>query len=230
MPSAAHGPDGGPYPRAPACGYTSVMAIPVAKRRYTVAEYLELERASDVRHEFHNGEILAMAGGTIRHALVVTNVSGSLWGKLTGKPCRTYGSELKIGIPSDFRFVYPDDSIICGDPVPDPNDPRGESAINPKVVIEVLSPTTEKYDRTKKFEYYRSLDSLEEYVLIASDEPRIETFFRQEDGTWAFQSWTGLDAQVKLRAVPVTLAAGDVYTGVTFEPIPEPVDPRESRG
>ena len=206
------------------------MAVPVAKHRYTVAEYLELERASDVRHEFHDGEILAMAGGTIRYALVVTNVSGALWSKLQGKPCRTYGSELKIGIPQEFRFVYPDSSIICGDPIPDPNDPRSESAINPKVVIEVLSPTTERYDRTKKFEYYRSLESLEEYVLVASDEPRIETFFRQADGTWAFQSWTGLEAQVKLRAVSVTLPAREVYAGVTFEPIPEPVDRHDVPG
>lgn len=205
------------------------MAIPVAKRRYTVAEYLELERTSDVRHEFHDGEILAMAGGSVRHSRIASNTLVAVGGALRGKPCQPHGSDLKVSIRDESRFVYPDITIICGEPEIDPRASHGEAITNPKVVIEVLSPTTEKYDRTKKFEYYRSLDSLEEYVLIASDEPRIESFFRQADGTWAFQSWTGVDAQVKLRAVQLMLAARDVYAGVTFEPIPEPVERHEAQ-
>lgn len=206
------------------------MAIPVAKRRYTVAEYLELERASDVRHEFHDGEILAMAGGSVKHSRIASNTLIAVGGALRGKPCQPHGSDLKVSIRAEDRFVYPDITIICGEPKLDPRASQGEAITNPKVVVEVLSPTTERYDRTKKFEYYRSLDSLEEYVLVSSEEPRIESFFRQADGTWAFQSWTGVEAQVKLRAVPITLAASEVYAGVTFEPIPVPTDPREAQG
>ncbi len=206
------------------------MALPVAKHRYTVAEYLELERASDVRHEYHDGEILAMAGGSVRHSRIASNTLVAIGAMLRGKPCQPHGSDLKVSIREESRFVYPDISIICGEPAIDPAATQGEAVTNPTVVIEVLSPTTERYDRTKKFEYYRSLESLEEYVLVASDEARIETFFRQGDGTWAFQSWTGLVAAVPLRSVSVEILAAEVYVGVTFDPPPpDPVDRREEK-
>ncbi len=201
------------------------MGLPLAKRRYTIAEYLELERMSDIRHEYHDGEILAMAGGSVKHSRIASNMLIATGVALRGKPCRPHGSDLKVAIRDEARYVYPDISIICGQPEIDPAATHGEAVTNPKTVIEVLSPSTERYDRTKKFESYRTLESLEEYVLIASDEARIETFFRLNDGTWVFRSWTGLDAIIQLRSVSIDIPAADVYSGVTFDPPPpDPVE------
>jgi Uma2 family endonuclease len=201
------------------------MSVPLEKIHYSVAEYLDQERASDIRHEYHDGEILAMACGSVRHSRIASNALIAIGLALRGKPCQPHGSDLKVSIRSQSRFVYPDITIVCGEPQIDPRAEQSEAITNPTAVIEVLSPSTQTYDRTKKFQYYRALDSLQEYVLIASDEARIETFCRRDDGSWAFRSWTGLEAQVPIESVSITVHAAEVYAGVEFDsPPPVPTD------
>ena len=143
------------------------MALPLEKRRYTVEEYLELEEASPLRHEYHDGEIIAMSGGSLEHSVIITNVSAALHAALANKPCLVLDTNLKVGIGPSRQFVYPDVHVICGQPQFDPRDPNRQTVTNPRMAVEVLSPSTEAYDRGGKFNLYRELESLEEYVLIS---------------------------------------------------------------
>jgi Uma2 family endonuclease len=199
-----------------------------SRRRYTLAEYMAFEETQEWKHEFHDGEILAMSGTSPEHALITANALRALGNRLEGKPCRVYSSDLKIGITPTARVCYPDGSIVCGPLEYHPEDPRRHIVTNPRVIVEVLSPTTEGYDRGEKFRHYRNIASLAEYVLISQDAPIVETFFRQGDGSWVIAgTYTGLDARAVLRSVEIELALSDVYAGVTFpEPAPPP-DPRE---
>lgn len=192
------------------------MGLPAEKHRCTVEEYLHLERDALERHEFHDGEVLSMAGGAYFHSLINANVGGEVRNALRGKPCRVLDSNLKVGIASTRSFVYPDTTILCGTPRFDPRDPSGQTVSNPRVVIEVLSPTTEAYDRGEKFNRYRELESFEEYILVSQSRPSIETFYRQPDGTWLFTPYSGLEAIAKIRSVGVDLLLSEVYGGVDF--------------
>jgi Uma2 family endonuclease len=195
------------------------MTLPAAKHRHSVEEYLRLERDALDKHEFHDGEILAMSGGTVRHSLISANVSREIGNRLKGKACRNYDSNLRVR-PAPNRYLYPDNTVICGPVEYDPADPYGETITNPKVIVEVLSPSTEKYDRTTKFDLYRKIASLEEYVLIYQSEPRIEIFARKPDGTWSIDVAAGMSAVAKLRSIHVDLPLTDAYSNIDFEPPP----------
>jgi Uma2 family endonuclease len=209
-----------------------MTAIPSnSGRRYTLAEYLEFEEASPAKHEFHHGEILAMSGSSPEHALITVNVLAAIHARLAGKPCRVYSSDLKIAVGNSADIHYPDGSVICGPLEFHPADPRHRLITNPRVIVEVLSPTTEAYDRGAKFSLYRTLPSLEEYVLVSQDKPMIETFVRQADGRFVIAAtFAGLDATATLSSLNIQIALADVYAGVTFPgPIPQPIFPeRES--
>ena len=181
------------------------MGMPVEKRRYTATDYLQLERSARERHEYRDGEILLMAGGTADHSLIVANVIGELRNRLKGKPCRAYESNLRVRIARTVLYTYPDISVICGPRQPDPSDPSGETMTNPRLIVEVLSPSTEAYDRGEKFDHYRKLDSLQEYVLVSQSTPRIETFLRQAEGNWLLTPVSGLTSIAKLRSLEVEL-------------------------
>jgi Uma2 family endonuclease len=197
------------------------------RRRYSLAEYLDFEDAAEGKHEFHDGEILAMSGGSPEHALIIANASGTIGNRLKGKPCRLYSSHLRMSGPPRSSVYHPDLTIICGPVEYDP-DPNRQLVTNPRAIVEVLSPTTEAYDRGEKFRHHSMIASLAEYVLIAETAPVIENFVRQPDGKWLFAgTYSGLDAVATLRSVQIELKLTDVYTGVTFpEPAPPP-DPRE---
>jgi Uma2 family endonuclease len=206
------------------------MGLPAENRRFAVEEYLRMEQASESRHEFHDGEILAMSGGSLEHSLIVTNVSAALHAALVGSPCLVLDSNLKVGIAKAHRFVYPDVHVNCDGPQFDPRDPTRQTVINPRLVVEVLSPSTEAYDRGGKFNLYRELPSFQEYVLISQDTAAVETFFRQPDGTWLFAPYSGLDALVKLRSLNLELRLSDVYARVEFRNGTEAViDPPATR-
>ena len=199
------------------------MGMPVEKpRSYTVSEYLRIERDSTDKHEYRDGQILAMAGGTGNHSLIALNVGGELRSRLNGKPCRAYNSDLRIRIPRTPLYTYPDVSVICGPSRYDPNDPHNETATNPRLLVEVLSPSTEGYDRGEKFSRYRMLDSLEEYVLVSQDTPRVETFFRRPDGAWLFTPVTGLESSVRLASIEIEIPLAEIYANVEFPPPAEP--------
>jgi len=209
-----------------------MTAIPSQSgRRYTLEEYLEFEERSREKHEFHNGEILAMSGSSLEHALITANVLRVLGNALLGKPCRLFSSDLKIAIGQNADILYPDGSVICGAPEFHPADPKHRLVTNPRVIVEVLSPTTEAYDRGAKFSLYRTLPSLQEYVLVSQDKAMIETFVRQADGRFVIAAtFANIDATAKLSSIDIQIALAEVYAGVTFpEPIPQPTFPeRES--
>jgi Uma2 family endonuclease len=140
-----------------------------------------------------------------------------LHGKLRGSPCRPYNSDQRIRIPSNSLATYPDVSVICGQLEPDRQD--ADAAINPRVLFEVLSPATEKYVRGKKFDFYRGLDSLQEYVLVSQEEPQVERFTRQEDGGWLLTVFKGLEAELDLSAIGCRLSLAEIYEDIAFGPL-----------
>jgi Uma2 family endonuclease len=203
------------------------MGLPAStsRHRYTVAEYVQIERDAKEKHEYRNGEIIAMAGGSYNHGLIAANAIWQIRNELGGKPCRVVSSDVRIRIPRTPLYTYPDASVICGAPAADPDDPSGQAVTNPRVILEVLSPSTEAYDRGEKFTHYRHLDSLEEYVLIGQTSPSIETYFRQPDGTWLFSAANDPAARIRLRSLQIELSLAEVYAGVEFPPTAEPPAP-----
>ncbi len=187
----------------------------------SIEEYFRREAKSDVKHDYINGRALAMAGGSPARSLVTANVIRETGNRLKGKPCRVYDSNTLLGIPNSPYTHYPDASVICGELQLDRRDPSGHTVTNPTVVFEVLSPSTEKYDRTDKFDHYRDLPAFREYVLIFQDRREIHTFFRHDDGTWAFNVITDATA-VRLQSLQIELSVDELYDGVTFlEPAPD---------
>lgn len=175
-----------------------------------------MEEAAEVKHEYHAGEILATSGGTYRHSRVITNVIRSLGNRLDGSPCFVLESNMRVRLAVEDRYVYPDASVVCGEPQFDPEDENQTTIINPKVVIEVLFDSTQGYDRGDKFTAYRDLKSLQEYVLVSQDRPLVETFVRRGEGFWLFSAAQGQEAVMPLRSLGVELPLAEVYAGLTF--------------
>ena len=198
-----------------------MTAIPIQNhRRYSLAEYLEFDENTPLKHEFHDGEILAMSGSSPEHSLITANALRAIGNGLTGTPCRVYSSDLKIAI-GGADVQYPDGSVICGPLEFHPADPKRRLVTNPKLIVEVLSPSTEAYDRGEKFRRYRSLASLEEYVLISQVAPIVETFLRQPDGRFVIAAtYSGLDASTELSSLKVEIPLSEIYAGVEFPEVP----------
>jgi Uma2 family endonuclease len=194
--------------------------------RYTAAEYLAFERASDEKHEFFNGELFAMAGGTRNHSRIAANLIRAFGNVLADGPCSVNTGDLRIACPTGL-YTYPDLSIDCGRP--QMLDAVRDTLLNPVVIVEILSPSTERYDRTTKFDHYRTIPSLREYVLVSQDAPRVEHFAR-DDGTggWRLTTVTDLGETVQFPALACGLAMADVYLKVEFAPDSPP--PGEGNG
>ena len=179
----------------------------------TPSAFLAFERTQhDAKHEYLNGQITAMGGASEAHNLIVWNVLASLHGQMRGRPCRSYGSDMRVKVPASGLYTYPDIAALCGEP--EFEDDAFDTLLNPGVIIEVLSPSTEAYNRGAKFAHYRSIESLQTYVLIAQDVPHIELFERQPDGRWLLSEVKGLDASVPLEAVGCDLELEAVYERV----------------
>jgi Uma2 family endonuclease len=189
------------------------MALP--KKFMTPEEYLDFERASQTKHEYFAGEIFAMAGASENHNLIVMSAGANLYAQLRKRPCKAYASDMRVKTRSTVLYTYPDISVVCGEPQFE--DAEVDTLLNPTVIIEVLSPSTESYDRGKKFQHYRTLESLQEYLLIAQDEPHIEHYVRQPDHQWLLSEAQGMEASLELPFIECTLALADVYEKVTFE-------------
>lgn len=198
-----------------------VMTQPLPQsRRMTIAEYLDFEAAAEEKHEYVDGEIIAMSGGSEASSLITTNIIGVIHSALKGKSCRVYDSNLKVRIGRKHRYRYPDALVICGPTAADADDRRKHTVTNPKLVVEVLSPSTERIDRVQKFADYREIEGFEEYVLVSQHEPTIETFRRQADGAWRLDMQTGMDASTTLGSIGVTLSHAEVFAQVEFIPLP----------
>ena len=184
--------------------------------RATIEEYLHLESTAREKHEYRDGKIVAMAGGTYEHSLIIMNVGASLHALLKGNPCRVLESNMRVRVPRMPLYVYPDLTVICGKPQFDLQDTGRTTVINPRAIIEVLSDATEGYDRGEKFDRYRRLDSLEEYILVSQTAPRVESFVRAAQGMWLFNAVSGLESKATLQSLHVELVLAEVYAGVDF--------------
>ena len=173
------------------------------KDRYTPEEYLELDRAADHKGEFLNGEIYAMGGASARHALIVLNTGAEFRTLLRDRPCTVYTTDLRVRVSYEGLYAYPDVIVVCGEP--QFIDDAFDTLTNPVLIAEVLSPTTKNYDHGEKFEQYRKNVGLQEYLLVAQDQPHIEHCVRQPDGTWLLSEVEGLDSMVYLPSLNCSL-------------------------
>jgi Uma2 family endonuclease len=178
----------------------------------TPEEYLEREREADTRSEYVNGQVFAMAGATDSHNLITLNVAGELRGALKGKACRTYAMDMRVQVTTAGSYFYPDITVACGRAAFAPG--RRDTLLNPAVVVEVLSPSTEAYDRGAKFFYYRQLESLTDYLLVSQDTMRIEHFMRQPNGLWLMAEAVGPDGVLEIASIGCSLRLADVYDKV----------------
>ncbi|MCF3111014.1 Uma2 family endonuclease [Niabella sp. CC-SYL272] len=181
------------------------------KAFYTIPEYLEMEKASDKKHEYYEGGIFAMAGAGARHNIISSNMMGQLYMRLQGKPCRPFGSDMRIHIPENTLFTYPDISIICGDMIPSP---EGEDTIiQPTVLIKILSRSTRDYDRGSKFKLYRDIRTLKEYILSDSESIGIEVFRLNATGHWELEEYKTPGETLCIKAIDTTIPIDKIYEG-----------------
>lgn len=181
------------------------------KLKISVEEYLQGELVSDIRHEYSNGDVYAMAGVKRAHDTITTNLIAGLHAHLRGTPCRVHSGEMKVRVQTAHQdhFFYPDLHVTCS-----PSDRHEHYNAEPRLIVEVLSDATERYDRAEKFHHYRQLASLQEYVLIAQDTQRVECYRR--DAQWDLQLF-GQDQVVELVSIGLRISIGDIYEGVVFE-------------
>jgi Uma2 family endonuclease len=183
----------------------------VARQRFTFADYVTLEEnVTGVKHEFCDGEVWAMSGGTPEHAALAASVITLLGSALSGKPCRVYSADLRVRVSATGLATYPDVTVICGKLELDPDDPKKLSAVNPVVIVEILSPSTAAYDRGEKLEHYQRVPSLREVVLVAHDRHEIELVRRESDGSWS-RHVASEGAAVKLDSLDCELPVNEVY-------------------
>lgn len=184
------------------------------RRRFTPEEYLILERNASFRSEYIQGEIFAMAGGSLEHDTIAANLGGLLHSQLRGRDCQVLTSNMKVRTRRSGLFSYPDVTVFCGQP--QFHDDRRDVLTNPKVIIEILSPSTEEFDRGMKRVLYQSIESLAEYLLIAQDAPQVEHWVRREDDQWLVSRLEGLEARVTLACIECTLELSEVFERVSF--------------
>lgn len=179
--------------------------------RMTEAEYLAFDRVSETKHELFNGEVYAMAGASERHNRIAGNAYGSLWGQITPRGCSIYASDMRVHIPNG-NYAYPDGSALCGPP--DLMTDELDILLNPSVIIEVLSSSTESFDQGNKFTAYRAIPSLMEYILIAQDHIHVELRTRQPDGSWVMREYIQPDDRIHIPSIDAHLTLTDVYRNV----------------
>jgi Uma2 family endonuclease len=187
------------------------MSSVLTQTRYTAEEYLTLERSASCKSEFHNGEIYAMTGASRKHNLITVNIARELSIQLKKRPCEAYISDMRVKAAEARSYHYPDITVVCG--TPQFEDAHLDALLNPTLLIEVLSPSTEAYDRGGKFAHYRKIPSLREYVLVAQDQPTIERYVRHED-VWILTEAAGLEASVPLASIDCILSLSEIYDKV----------------
>jgi Uma2 family endonuclease len=193
-----------------------MTAFATDERLYTISEYLEMEERSEEKHEYYNGKITLMAGGSTDHSLIATNISMALYNELD-KRAESYlvlNSEVKIFIPRIETFVYPDAVVVC-EKIEHYNG-RNDIITNPFLVVEVASPSTAKYDRTLKFRHYKTLPSFKEYVIVEQDFPWVIASFKTAENTWNDLEATQLDQSIFLRSINCSIDLKRIYKNVEF--------------
>lgn len=189
--------------------------LQATKKYYTPEEYLALEEVAEYKSEYFRGEIFAMAGGSVNHTRIAVNIAGSLNAAFEGRPCEAFTSDLQVQVKKNGLYTYPDVSVVCGEP--EFADNKNIQLTNPQVIVEVLSPSTANYDRTKKFELYRSLESFEDYVLIDSERVYIEHHHKIAPGKWLMQTYENITETLKIPTIDFEMPLEKIYSRVRFE-------------
>jgi Uma2 family endonuclease len=187
----------------------------VAKKKLTPQEYLTQERQAPFKSEYYRGEVFAMAGASLSHSQVKDNLAGEARSQLKGGPCRAITSDMRVKVDATGLYTYPDVTFYCGEPMLE--DAQLDTLLNPRAIVEVLSDSTEKYDRGTKFEQYRQIPSLREYILIAQDRPLIERYVRQPDETWVLRIFNDMSQAFEFASITATIPLSEIYRDVMFE-------------
>jgi len=194
--------------------------------RLTFEEYDQLEHRTGERYEYHDGEVFAMSGASGAHARITSNINFEISGRIRGSKCLTYSGELRVAIPPRGKYLHPDLTVTCGGLRPEV--PGRQAYSNPKVIFEVLSASTEAYDRSAKFDLYSRIESLAEYVLISQDRYAIDRFSRtRHDENWQLSTYRGEDAVLQLESLAISIPLIDIYDAVEFEFADRPPTPFE---
>ncbi|MBL8204286.1 MAG: Uma2 family endonuclease [Blastocatellia bacterium] len=196
-------------------------AQPILK--YTLAEYLAFEERSEMKHEYYAGDIYAMAGASPTHNQLCFNLGGLLFASLKGSECRGFTSDQKIWIEAAGLTTYPDLTIVCGQAQYDSE--HLTLLTNPRLIVEVLSPSTMAYDRGEKWAFYQQLPSLQEYLMVWQDRPQIEQYSRQSDDSWRYLRVAGLEQTLTLASLSCELLLAEIYSGIEFPPPKSPRPP-----
>ena len=184
----------------------------IADKIYSPEEYFELVEESDSRLEYHYGRVYAMAGGNSNHSIIGNNIRRRLAEKLDRRDCVVFDSDMALSLEDGNRYVFPDGMVVCGER--QYSNKQRTQLKNPVLIVEVLSEGTKSYDRTDKFRFYRSIPSLKEYLVIASDKAVVETFFKEEEGLWRIGSAKGLDDQIHLFSINIDIPLAHIYAKV----------------
>ena len=193
---------------------TSALRI---EQPMSVEEYLAFERAAEIKHEYDDGEIIAFAGASRKHNLVGGNTFRHLGNQLEGKPCEIYVTEMRVRV-APTKYVYPDVVVVCGEP--EFADEEFDILLNPTVVVEVLSPSTESRDRGDKLQYYSALESVKDYLLIAQDRIRVDHYIKQSPSEWNLHVYTEAEDKIEIASIGCNLSVAAVYARVNFPPSP----------
>jgi Uma2 family endonuclease len=189
-----------------------MSALP-QRRKISVGDYLVMERVSPVKHEYFNGEISQMAGASEEHAVISANITISIGSQLKDRPCKTYTSDMRVHIPATGLFTYPDVTVTCEKSAM-LDDSYLDTLLNPTLIVEVLSPSTEAFDKGDKFDHYRSIESFREYLLVWQDKRRVARYTKSDNNSWVLTDFIGDEALIELSSIGCVLSMSDIYSKV----------------
>jgi Uma2 family endonuclease len=197
------------------------------KKKYTPEEYLALEEKAEFRSEYHDGEIIPMTGGSINHNRITGNIYAYIKYQVRGKNKEAFTNDLRVWMNRYQRYVYPDVFIIQGTPIL--HESRTDTITNPRLIVEVLSKSTQQYDHTEKFRYYRSIPDFQEYLLINQYEVSIEHYIKTGEKEWILREYENMDEAIQLSSIDVEITLNDIYEGVDFALEPKAESVSESQ-
>lgn len=189
------------------------MSVLAEKHFITAEDYLVMERVSPVKHEYFNGEIFQMAGASFKHVAISSNINANLGIRAKKGSCQILQSDMRVHIPATGLYTYPDVVGVCGEPLM-ADDEYLDILLNPVLIVEVLSPSTEAYDKGAKFEHYRTIESLREYVIVWQDKKRVARYTKLDDANWVLTDFIGEEAVVELVSVECSLSIEEIYDKV----------------
>ena len=193
----------------PLSRFLFLMGLAIEKKILTSEEYLDIERKAEFKSELINGEMYALAGVTRKHNRIALNLATFLNNFLRDSQCRVYFADLRVQVSKTGMFTYPDLVLTCGNEIM--ADKQKDTLLNPKCILEVLSDSTEKYDRGEKFSHYQNLESLDEYILVSQNQPRVESFLRQKDNKWLYQKVEGLENELFINVIEAKIKLDEIY-------------------